>query len=214
MINLADIASGRDTSRILQHCRMSGLGAEFYGTADIAAALREAAVDTTAVTTAQSDATGFLIAQYADGSQAALVAEHVEGWVTRLWLLGDQQSAATPAPHVSVPYDPDRDQRGPGRVIDAADFPEFNRPGDVNGKWEEALAGEQIAALPLTRLRAVTLRAATGSSGRWFALLRIDGTGSAGRGACFAVLHRGGLIVDHAGLARALDQPWSPALRR
>ena len=217
MIDLVEAISGRDSSRVLQHCRMSGMGAKFYGTADIADALREARLSLAAVDGAQSDTTAFLIAELDDRTQVAAVADHVDGWITRLWLLCERRSTALCAPHLSVPYDPDRDQRGAPPIIEPADFPGAVDAQVVGRAWELAIRAEPLASLPLTSIRAVVLRAIA-SRDRWFALARIDGASATGRAGCFAILQggddpHGQVILDRAGLAAALEQPWTPALR-
>lgn len=102
--------------------RLEGFGQQLLGEEAVILAFRDAPLGDAAPADAFDTATAAVVA---DGHQAML-AEHCEGRVTRVWCCGVHGRPAYFVPRVDVPFDPDLRQRRGGVLFSAGDHPELD----------------------------------------------------------------------------------------
>lgn len=216
------IDGDRAASRLLLHiCRFSGFGREAYGGEDIAALLGRGklAVAPSLVLTSATGAA--VLGTSGKGGPVAAFADVTAGSITQLWLLSDCSLPGPARSGVSVPYDPDCDQRGASVAFDATDFPLLatEHAIAVRHAFDTLPADETVAGFALDRLRAVVLRAFSTADG-WAALVAVTGATAHGRAAFFTMIASSSresalptIVPDRAGAIVAMAAPWTPSVR-
>ena len=206
-------------ARLLQNCRFEGFGGSAYGGETIREAFRPHARDGSQVQVVAAHVGAAAFGVDAQGRPAALVADLHQGWVTRLWRLGEARGADPGATFVSVPADLDLDQRGGRLAFSAAEHPELApaaaaQVSALGDGWlfepPAALAGR------LSRVRPIILRAFS-QEGRTAVLARFEGASGVGLAGAYAAALLNGpeshTLVDSAGLEATLAAGWTPRLR-
>jgi hypothetical protein len=201
----AILGGGSLHDQVLQNCRFEGFGTEAYGSESIADLIRLSRLDGSSITEF-----GDASAMVATSPSVAVYVDVYLGRAVRMWLLGSTAVDA-PVPRLSVPIDPDRDQRGPAALYEEAEFPLLAPYREaVEDGWRTLSRQPPFATLP--RLRGKVIRALAADD-RWAALLHVGALSTGKPVDCYALLHDRGAVVDEAGLTIALKREWQPALR-
>ncbi|WP_174273227.1 hypothetical protein [Sphingomonas bacterium] len=206
-------------SPLLQNTSFEGFGSDAYGKEEIAAMLRRHSPFTAVTRQARTARSQAVIGEDAAGRPVALFADLHDGWITRLWRLGEGADPAPLRPVTSVPADADMDQRG-GRLGFAPEAHPELEPAHaaalvaLGDRW---LAGQPVDVIgALACARPIILRAFS-EGGACAALIRIQGRFPHGLGGflMLVMIADGETIVlaDQDGRAAAERQPWRPALR-
>lgn len=193
--------------RVLQTCRLEGLGGAAYGREAVQAALRSLKL-VAPMFDIETPGSGLWL-----NDDIAIVADLIDGLVQRLWVVSGQ-TVLMPVASIAVPSDPDLTQAEVEIRFEPLDQVEL-RPDHAT----RIAAGVMSWPIEgLSRIRPVVLRAA--SVGEMaFALVRLEGDAVGRPGIPRGIngvlvvegetLHRRG---DEAERHRRLEQEWTPAL--
>jgi hypothetical protein len=215
------LAADRETlGLVLQNCRLHVAGRHPFGREAISEELHRAGFGAADVTELSSSTCAVTVHALEGRSPIALFADMHQGRFTQLWLMSDHVPSSATPPRVAVPSDPDCDQRGAGPIIVADEHPALRteHAEAITRAWEGFAPSFYNRPPPLTRIRAVVLRALSRNDG-WGALLRLSAACEGKRLGWFAVMVSGSggdepaLIEDSAGFAAALAEPWTASLR-
>lgn len=201
---------------LLQTCRLSALGADFYGEEDVIELFRRAPLGSDPPEAVS--AAGHAALLWPD---KALVADISGQHVARLWRLGPGEPALR-EPALAVPFDPDMAENPQAVQFEPGDHPSLDTP------FAEAVrnAGERLSrewtlpdGTPPSRARPFAIRAFSDADRTvaLFAVHVLGGRGERHAGFVHASAHiRDGetaLVLDLSGAHALIAAPWLPSIR-
>ncbi len=213
---LAELARGAAIPRgtLLQNCRLSAFGADYYGEEDIAELFRGAPLGRDAPEMLRTPGHAALI-----WPDQALVADLSGDHIARLWRLGSGEPAER-EPAVAVPFDPDMAQHPAAVLFDPGDHQDLAEPTTERVR----LAGERLTSEwtlpsgePPSRVRPIVIRAFSQGerTAVLFAVHVLGGAPQRRAGFVHAAAIVGGedvhFVHDLAGARALMSTPWLPS---